>query len=190
LAPIDRSLYDTSATEAVLDRMDRRHPPRRACRHRYRDHRPGRDAGRSGRHLAVAGPGRACLYPAGHVDGAAICSARGRLAEGQLPLDLALAKLKPVLEDPAVLKIGQNIKYDWKILARHGIRMAPIDDTMLMSYALNAGLHNHGMDELSERYLGHKPMPIKDLIGSGKAQIGFDEVPIDKATPMPPRMPR
>ncbi|MFV0383395.1 DNA polymerase I, partial [Paracoccus sp. (in: a-proteobacteria)] len=94
-----------------------------------------------------------------------------------------LAALKPVLEDPAILKIGQNIKYDWKIMARHGIRMEPLADTMLMSYALNAGTHNHGMDELAERYLGHKCIPIKDLIGSGKSQIGFAQVPLDKATP-------
>ncbi|HIC66907.1 MAG TPA: DNA polymerase I, partial [Paracoccus sp.] len=98
-------------------------------------------------------------------------------------LDQVLAVLKPVLEDAAILKIGQNLKYDWKILARHGIRMDPIADTMLMSYALNAGTHNHGMDELAERYLGHKCIPIKGLIGSGKAQINFSQVPIDKAAP-------
>src|SRR5690606_21229536 len=76
----------------------------------------------------------------------------------------------------------QNIKYDWKILARHGIRMAPVDDTMLMSYALHAGLHGHGMDELSDRYLRHTPIPIKELIGTGKAAITFDRVPVDRAT--------
>src|SRR5690606_35989951 len=64
-----------------------------------------------------------------------------------------------------------------------GISMAPVTDTMLMSYALNAGTHNHGMDELAERYLGHKCIPIKELIGSGKAQIGFAQVAIDKAAP-------
>ncbi len=127
------------------------------------------------------GPGRAAYLPLGHVDGTADLFGSGALSSGQLPLERALAMLRPVLEDPAVLKIGQNIKYDWKILARHGIRMGPIDDTMLLSYALNAGAHNHGMDELSELYLGHKPVPIKDLIGSGKSQIGFAEVPIDKA---------
>ncbi len=74
------------------------------------------------------------------------------------------------------------MKYDAKILARYGIVMAPHDDTMLMSYAMNAGLHNHGMDELSERYLGHVPIPIKDLIGSGKDAVSFDRVPIEKAT--------
>ncbi len=89
--------------------------------------------------------------------------------------------LKPLLEDDAVLKIGQNMKYDAKILARHGIRVAPIDDTMLMSYAMHAGMHGHGMDTLAERYLTHQCIPIKDLIGTGKAQVTFDRVPIEAA---------
>lgn len=104
------------------------------------------------------------------------------LAEGQMPLNQALDMLKPVLEDDAVLKIGQNMKYDAKILKRYGINVAPFDDTMLISYALNAGLHGHGMDTLSERYLDHVPIPIKELLGSGKSMITFDRVPIDKAT--------
>jgi len=129
------------------------------------------------------GPGRAAYLPLGHVNPGAAGDLFGAptLAEGQMPLERALEMLKPVLADDAVLKIGQNIKYDCKILARYGLRMAPIDDTMLMSYSLNAGAHNHGMDELAERYLGHACIPIKDLIGSGKAQIGFAEVAIDKA---------
>jgi DNA polymerase I-like protein with 3'-5' exonuclease and polymerase domains len=94
-----------------------------------------------------------------------------------------LAALKPLLEDDAVLKVLQNAKYDVKVLARYGIDVAPIDDTMLMSYAMNAGLHGHGMDALAERYLGHHPIPIKDLIGSGKSQITFDRVEIEKAAP-------
>ena len=104
------------------------------------------------------------------------------LAEGQMPLNEALDMLKPVLEDDAVLKIGQNMKYDAKILKRYGINVAPFDDTMLISYALNAGLHGHGMDTLSERYLDHVPIPIKELLGSGKSMITFDRVPIEKAT--------
>ncbi len=73
------------------------------------------------------------------------------------------------------------MKYDWKIFARLGVRITPFDDTMLMSYAMHAGLHNHGMDELSDRYLGHIPIPIKSLLGSGKSQITFDKVGIDDA---------
>jgi DNA polymerase-1 len=103
------------------------------------------------------------------------------LVEGQLPLDDVLAALKPVLEDDAILKIGQNMKYDAKILAALDITVAPIDDTMLMSYALHAGLHGHGMDTLSERYLSHEPIPIKTLLGSGKSAITFDRVPLDEA---------
>ncbi len=98
-----------------------------------------------------------------------------------MDLEECLAMLKPVLEDPAILKIGQNMKYDAKIFARLDITVAPIDDTMLMSYAMNAGLHNHGMDTLSERYLGHTPIPIKPLLGSGKSAITFDRVPVDDA---------
>ncbi len=129
-------------------------------------------------------PGKACYVPLGHkAEGGEGLFGSDDLAEGQIPMDAALAALKPLLEDPAVMKIGQNMKYDAKIMARLGIDVAPIDDTMLMSYAMNAGLHGHGMDTLAERYLGHTPIPIKDLLGSGKSQITFDRVPIDKAVP-------
>jgi DNA polymerase-1 len=128
-------------------------------------------------------PGVACYIPLTHRAAATGDLFGGdALAEGQIPMEEALALLRGVLEDDAILKIGQNVKYDWKILARHGIEMAPYDDTMLMSYALHGGLHNHGMDELSERYLGHRPIPIKELIGSGKSMITFDRVPIERAT--------
>jgi len=104
------------------------------------------------------------------------------LAEGQMDHDTGLAMLKPMLEDSTILKIGQNMKYDAKILARVGIQVAPIDDTMLMSYAQNGGLHNHGMDLLSARYLDHAPISIKTLLGSGKSAITFDRVSIDEAS--------
>ena len=104
------------------------------------------------------------------------------LAEGQMEQVTALAMLKTMLEDSTIMKIGQNMKYDAKILARVGIQISPIDDTMLMSYAQNGGLHNHGMDFLSERYLGHVPISIKTLLGSGKSAITFDRVPVDEAT--------
>ncbi len=131
--------------------------------------------------LATA-PGRACYIPLGHkAGGESDLFGSVTLAEGQMGLDEALDLLKPVLEDPAILKIGQNMKYDAKILARYGVEVAPIDDTMLMSYAMNAGSHSHGMDELSDRYLGHVPIPIKSLLGSGKSAITFDRVPVDEA---------
>ncbi|WP_347310880.1 DNA polymerase I [Defluviimonas sp. SAOS-178_SWC] len=126
-------------------------------------------------------PGEACYIPLGHRQGGGDLFGSNDLSDGQMGLEEALAFLKPVLEDEAILKIGQNMKYDWKIFARHGIRTAPIDDTMLMSYAMYSGLHNHGMDGLSNRYLGHEPIPIKSLLGSGKSQITFDRVPVDEA---------
>ncbi|HRO14315.1 MAG TPA: DNA polymerase I, partial [Paracoccus sp. (in: a-proteobacteria)] len=126
--------------------------------------------------------GSAAYIPLGHVAGAADLFGGGGRAEGQMDMDRALAALKPVLEDPSILKILHNAKYDWKILARHGIRVTAMDDTMLLSYALNAGLHNHGMDELAQTYAGHNCQPIKDLIGTGKSRITFAQVPIDAAT--------
>ncbi|WP_417726899.1 DNA polymerase I [Roseovarius sp.] len=131
--------------------------------------------------LATA-PGRACYIPLGHMDGAADdLFGSDTLAEGQMPLLDVLAAIKPLLEDESILKIGQNMKYDAKIFAGYGIAVAPIDDTMLMSYALHAGLHGHGMDTLSERYLAHSPIPIKSLLGTGKSAVTFDRVPVDEA---------
>jgi DNA polymerase-1 len=123
-------------------------------------------------------PGRACYVPVGHVSG------EGLYAEPvpQLPLGAVLERVGPLLTDPAVLKIGQNLKYDMRVMARHGLAITPFDDTMLLSYALHAGLHNHGMDELSERYLGHTPIPFKQVAGTGKAEISFAQVPLDQAT--------
>lgn len=126
--------------------------------------------------------GQACYIPLAHKSGAADdLFGDDTLAEGQMSLEDCLALLKPVLEDEGILKIGQNMKYDAKIFARLAVQVAPIDDTMLMSYAMNAGLHNHGMDGLSERYLTHKPIEIKSLLGSGKSAITFDRVPVDQA---------
>lgn len=126
--------------------------------------------------------GQACYMPLTH-KAAATDDLFGStdLAPGQMPLDEALEVLRPVLEDPSVLKIGQNMKYDFKIFARYGVTVAPIDDTMLMSYAQNAGLHNHSMDRLSQEYLGHTPIPIKPLLGSGKSAITFDKVDVAEA---------
>ncbi|MBU2980394.1 DNA polymerase I [Lentibacter algarum] len=126
--------------------------------------------------------GHACYIPLGHKDGEeGALFGSDDLKEGQLGLEQCLKMLKPLLEDEAVLKIGQNMKYDAKIFKRYGVSLAPYDDTMLMSYALHAGEHNHGMDALSERYLSHNPIPIKTLLGTGKAAITFDKVGIDDA---------
>ena len=127
--------------------------------------------------------GQACYIPLTHkADGGDDLFGTTELAQDQLPLDHVLQVLKPVLENPAVLKIGQNMKYDAKIFARYGVNVAPIDDTMLISYALHGGLHGHGMDTLSERYLAHETIPIKPLLGSGKSAITFDKVSINDAT--------
>jgi len=126
--------------------------------------------------------GQACYIPLAHKAAAQddLFGSDAR-AEGQMDFDTCLGMLRPMLEDETILKIGQNMKYDAKILARQGITVQPIDDTMLMSYAMHGGLHNHGMDLLSQRYLGHTPIPIKPLLGTGKSAITFDRVPIDDA---------
>lgn len=127
--------------------------------------------------------GKAAYIPLGHHSIADGLFGGGQLIEGQLEASKVLALLKPVLEDDSILKIGQNIKYDMKIMARYGITLGPIDDTMLISYATNGGLHGHGMDALSERFLGHIPISIKSLLGGGKAAITFDKVAIADAAP-------
>jgi DNA polymerase-1 len=128
--------------------------------------------------------GQACYIPLIHKESATEdLFGSDKLAEGQLKVVQVLDALRPMLQDPSILKIGQNMKYDTKIFARNGVAVAPIDDTMLMSYALHAGEHNHGMDTLSEQYLAHTPIPIKPLLGSGKSAITFDKVPLDQATP-------
>ncbi|MFT3988714.1 DNA polymerase I [Aestuariivirga sp.] len=130
--------------------------------------------------LAVA-PGKACYIPLAHkAAGGGLFG--GEEVEGQIALADALAHLKPLLEDPSILKIGQNLKYDLEVLKRYGIDVSPIDDTMLISYTLEMGDVGHGMDELSERHLGHKCISFKDVAGSGKSAISFDRVPLDRAT--------
>ena len=130
--------------------------------------------------LATA-PGRACYIPLAHKSGSGDLLGGG-LVEGQLGEREVLGALKPLLEDPAILKIGQNMKYDWLVFKEHGVDLRPFDDTMLMSYVLDAGTNSHGMDELSKRWLGHEPISYKSLTGSGKSSVTFDMVDIDKAT--------
>ncbi len=127
--------------------------------------------------------GKACYVPLGHVgEGSGDLFGGGNLVAGQIPVSGALALLKPLLEDPAVVKIGQNIKYDALVMRRHGVSIAPVDDTMLMSYALDAGLHGHGMDELAQLHFNHKPIAFSEVAGTGKSFIGFARVAIDTAT--------
>ena len=112
--------------------------------------------------------GKAAYIPLGHKAGTGDLFGASELAAGQMGLEEALAILKPVLEDASILKIGQNMKYDWKIFARAGVRIAPFDDTMLMSYAMHGGLNTHGMDALSEKYLGHSPITHQRIAGNGQ----------------------
>ncbi|BCM81965.1 DNA polymerase I [Methylobacterium indicum] len=129
--------------------------------------------------LATA-PGQACYIPLSHRGGEDLFG--GGLLPGQLSWEAVQTRLKPLLENPAVLKIGQNVKYDWLVLARHGIEVRPFDDTMLISYVLDAGKGSHGMDELARRHLGHQPITFADVAGTGRQKITFDRVALDKAT--------
>ncbi len=144
------------------------------------------EAGLVGVSLALA-PGEACYIPLAHVDpdsdpAAATDDMFGAAPPRQIKMDAALDALKALFEDDSVLKIGHNFKYDVTVLARYGIRVAPMDDTILLSFVMNAGKHNHGMDELSERYFHHTPLSFKDVCGTGKKQITFDRVPLERAT--------
>ena len=117
-----------------------------------------------------SGPGTACYIPLEHI------------TEKVLEKKIVLKKLKNILQDKSIKKIGQNIKFDFIILLRNEIKLDPIEDTMLMSYALDAGKHRHNMDNLSEIHLNHKPISFKEVAGTGKKQISFDKVPIKLAT--------
>ena len=133
--------------------------------------------------------GRTCYVPVGHVAPGAADSPELNLGEDgssggaprQIALREALDLLKPVLEDPGVLKIGHNVKYDVHVLARYGVDTAPVDDTMLLSYVLDGGLHNHGLDDLALRHFDHVNIKYSDVTGKGRNRIGFAEVPLDKA---------
>jgi len=130
-------------------------------------------------------PGRACYIPLTHkgseAQGDLLGGDGGSEAPEQIPLARALELLKPMLEDPGVLKVGQNIKYDLLLLSRYDLKVAPVDDTMVLSYVLENGLHGHGMDELARLHLGQETIKFKDVAGTGKAQVTFDHVELDKA---------
>ncbi|MPR12209.1 DNA polymerase I [Microvirga tunisiensis] len=124
--------------------------------------------------------GKAAYVPLQHRDESDLFG--GGLVKGQIPITDALDAIRPLLEDSSVLKIGQNLKYDWVVLKRHGIDVHPFDDTMLISYVLDAGKGSHGMDELSRRHLGHSPISFSDVAGTGRNKVTFDKVEISKAT--------
>ena len=146
-------------------------------------------AGLCGVSLAL-GPNDACYIPLTHehppVEGGGLDFGGGEDASreplNQLDKPTVLARLKTLLEDPSVLKVGQNIKYDMAVMARRGVRVAPVEDTMLISYVLEGGLHGHGMDELARLHLGHTPITFKSVAGTGKSQKSFKHVELKPAT--------
>lgn len=127
-------------------------------------------------------PGSACYIPVGHSapNGDGLDLGGGGRPK-QIPLDQAVAALKPLLANESVLKVGHNIKYDMVVLARYGLAVTPYDDTMLLSYTLDAGKNPHNMDDLAELHLNHSTVKFDDVTGTGKARITFDRVPLDKA---------
>ena len=129
--------------------------------------------------------GRACYIPLRHK-----CLSQSNLLTSktdtikQIPFDEAISLIKPILEDPSILKIGHNIKYDALVMQQPkngNIQLQSIDDTMCLSYVLEGGMHGHGLDELSELHFNHNNIKFKDVCGTGKSQISFAEVPLEKA---------
>lgn len=178
--PVNPDTYETVTTKEALQRwIDRAHEAGHICVDTETTSLDALQAGLCGVSLAL-GPNDACYIPCGHKSG----NGGFDLGETIEQMDEAelIALLKPLLEDDSVLKIGQNLKYDYLIFRQRGIVLSPIDDTMLMSYVLDAGLHGHGMDELSELHLGHTPIPFSEVAGKGKAKVTFDQVPVKDAT--------
>ena len=176
---IDRSLYETVVTQEALDRWIAAATAEGVVAvDTETDMLDCVSCGLVGISLAT-GPNAACYIPVGH-GGTDMFAERPQ----QLDKALVLARLKPLLEDDAVLKVGQNLKYDLTVLRRHGIEVAPYDDTIVMSFDLDAGqsLAGHGMDEAARVHLNHQCISFKDVVGSGKNQISFGEVPLDRAT--------
>src|SRR4051794_3173285 len=175
---VDRSKYETVTDEASLDRWIAE-----ATAQGYVALDTETDcidciiAKLAGVSLATA-PNRACYIPVGHSGGDLYSD-----APNQLPQELVLAKLKPLLADPAVLKIGHNLKYDWVMFHKAGIDVAPVDDTMVMSFDLDAGKSfGHGLEELAKAHFDHECIPFKQLCGTGAKQITFDKVALGPAT--------
>jgi DNA polymerase-1 len=185
--PIDHDAYVTVTTAADLDGwIARARAAGTVCVDTETTSLDAMVAGLCGVSLAVA-PGEACYIPCGHRRGDGLSLDLSQAQDGkdaivQMTEADVLARLKPLLEDDDVLKIGQNLKYDALIFLQRGIRLAPIDDTMLMSYVLEGGLHGHGMDELSQLHLSHTPITFSEVTGKGKDKIAFDCVPVVEAT--------
>ncbi len=186
-AKIDRSKYETVRTLARLKEwVARAHELGVVAVDTETTSLDAMQAHLCGFSLALA-PNEACYVPIGHRDGGGegkgdLFSPEAKLCEGQIPERDALAVLKPLLEDKAVLKVAQNMKYDWLVFAQRGIQIAGYDDTMLISYVLDAGKGGHGMDDLAKRWLNHDTIHFHHVAGSGKSQVTFDCVSIEKAS--------
>ncbi len=158
--------------------LDRRRPRPGHGRDRHRDDLARLRAGRAGGRVAGIGAGRSVLHPARPP------RARRRAAPGAAAAraaEAAIARLKPLLEDESVLKIGQNIKYDIAVLGALGVRIAPTDCTMLMSFVLDGAQHGHGLDELAKIHFGHDTISYKDVAGSGRDHLGFAAASLERA---------
>ena len=182
---IDRSLYETVTDEAALDRWIAEAAAKGLVA--FDTETDGRDcvtAKLVGISLATE-CNKACYIPLEH-GGDDLFAERPE----QLPAELVLAKLKPLLEDPAVLKIGHNLKFDWVVLRPARDQVAPYDDTLVMSFNLDAGgLNSHALDDLAKKHLDHDCIAFKEVCGTGQKQITFNQVPLDRPPNMPPRMP-
>ncbi|MGQ0671661.1 MAG: DNA polymerase I [Hyphomicrobium sp.] len=184
--PFDRSTYETVTTVGRLAAWVA--DCREAGRFAFDTETTSLDAmtaGLVGVSLTVV-PGKACYVPLGHCGASGDLFAGGGLIAGQIPLREAVALLQPLLEDPSVLKIGQNLKFDMLVMAQHGVAIGPFDDTMLLSYVLDGGRGGHGMDDLSERHLGHTCISFDQALehapGAKKSEKTFAQIPIAKAT--------
>jgi DNA polymerase I len=181
LAPVDHARYETVTSPERLDAwIARARAQGYVCVDTETTSLDAMQARLCGVSLAVA-PNDACYVPCGHVPSGGL-DLMGSPDIVQMRETVLLGQLKTLLEDESVLKIGQNLKYDYVIFLQRGIRIAPFDDTMLMSYVLDAGRQGHGMDELSELHLSHKPISFSDVAGKGKDKVTFDCVAIPEAT--------
>ena len=186
-APIDRAAYETIQTKAALEAwMARARASGWIAVDTETDGLDPMQAKLVGVSLSIE-PGSGAYIPLRHVgskaQGTLDLDANSTDAPPQIPVAEAIAILKPVLEDSSILKIGHNIKFDMHILGREGINVHPVDDTMVMCYVLEASPQvRHGMDDAVERHLSHKTITFAEVCGTGKNQITFDKVPLDKAT--------
>ena len=178
---IDYDAYETVTDMAALERwIARAREAGEVCVDTETTSLDAMQAELCGISLSIA-PNVACYIPVGHRKAAGLDLGDGKEIK-QLSEKDVLAKLKPLLEDDSVLKIGQNIKYDYLVFLQRGLRLAPIDDTMVMSFVLDTVLHGHGMDALSELHLQHKPIAFEDVCGKGKDKTTFDVVALKEAT--------